>query len=123
MSLRNLKSFKRKKYQRALNKIMRAFNKSVQNDWLWNGRFVMRQQCAYCLPFEDKSGVMFHFVLELKDMKTGFIETNMFDNYDADWAIWEWANQCITEYWKVWDEDPNPNEQARIEGRQPPELW
>lgn len=123
MALRNLKSFKRKKYQRALNKIMRAFNKSVQNDWLWNGRFIMRQQCAYCLPFEDKSGVMFHFVLELKDMKTGLIETNMFDNYDADWAIWEWANQCITEYWKVWQEDPNPNEQARIEGRQPPELW
>ena len=123
MSLRNLKSFKRKKYQRALNKIVRNLNNSIKNDWLWNGRFVMRQNCAYCLPFEDKSGVMFHFVLEFKDTKTGRVENNMFDNYDADWAIWEWANRCITEIWNVWDEDPNPNKQARIEGRQPPELW
>ena len=123
MSLRNLKSFKRKKYQRALNKIVRNLNNSIKNDWLWNGRFVMRQDCAYYLPFEDKSGVMFHFVLEFKDTKTGRVENNMFDNYDADWAIWEWANRCITEIWNVWDEDPNPNKQARIEGRQPPELW
>lgn len=123
MSLRNLKSLKRKKYQRALNKVVRNLNNSIKNDWLWNGRFVMRQDCAYCLPFEDKSGVMFHFVLEFKDTKTGRVENNMFDNYDADWAIWEWANRCITEIWNVWDEDPNPNKQARIEGRQPPELW
>lgn len=122
MGLRELKSFNRKKYQRALNKEVRELNKSIKEDWLWNGRFVMRQVCAYCLPFEDKSGVMFHFVLEFKDTKTGRVENNMFDNYDAEWRIHEWANRCITEIWDVWSEDPNPNKQARIEGRQPPEI-
>ena len=123
MGLRELKSFNRKKYQRALNKIVRNFNKSIKEDWLWNGRFVMRQDCAYCIPFEDKSGVMFHFVLEFKDTKTGRVENNMFDNYDAEWRIYEWANRCVTEIWNVWSENPNPNEQARLEGRLPLESW
>ena len=42
-----------------------------------------------------------------------------FNNYDLDWHLGEWLNRCITEYWKVWDEVPNPNEQARLEGRTP----
>ena len=123
MGLRELKSFNRKKYQRALNKIVRNFNKSIKEDWLWNGRFVMRQDCAYCIPFKDKSGVMFHFVLEFKDTKTGRVENNMFDNYDAEWRIYEWANECISNIWNVWSEDPNPNKQARLEGRQPPDFF
>lgn len=122
MGLRELKSLNHKKYQRALNKKVRELNKSIREDWLWNGRFVMRQDCAYCIPLEDKSGVMFHFVLEFKDTKTGRVENNMFDNYDAEWRIYEWANDCITNIWNVWSEDPNPNKQARLEGRQPPEI-
>ena len=123
MGLRELKSFNRKKYQRALNKIVRNFNKSIKEDWLWNGRFVMRQDCAYCIPFDDKSGALFNFVLEFKDTKTGRVENNMFDNFDGERGIYEWANRCITEIWNVWSENPNPNEQARLEGRLPPESW
>lgn len=123
MGLRELKSLNRKKYQRALNKEVRELNKSIKEDWLWNGRFVMRQDCAHCIPFEDKSGVMFEFILEFKDTKTGRVENNMFTNYDASWHMWEWANRCITEIWNVWSEDPNPNEQARLEGRTPPEFF
>ena len=51
------------------------------------------------------------------------VETKHVDQYDASYKIWEWGNYCITETWKVWQEDPNPNEQARLEGRQPPKLW
>ena len=119
MALCNLRSVKRKKYQRALNKAVRKLNKNIKNDWLWNGRFIMRQQCAFFAPFEDKSGAEFSVILEFKDTKTGRVETNMFDNYDAEWKIWEWTNYCIANVWNVWSEDPNPNKQARLEGRTP----
>ena len=77
----------RKKYQREVNRIVRKWNQSIKNDWLWDGRFVLRQYAAY-----------------------------------LDWHLGEWLNRCITEYWKVWDEKPNPNEQARAAGRKPEEV-
>lgn len=112
-------SLKRKKYQRAVNKIVREVNKSIKNDWLWDGRFVIRQREAYFHPFEDHSGAEFAFVLECIDTKTGKSEFRRFDNYDVDWFIGRWINECITEKFGVWNEDPNPNMQARMAGRHP----
>ena len=109
----------RKKYQREVNRIVRDWNQSIKDDWLWNGRFVLRQRAAYFWPFEDKSGAEFSVWLEFIDTKTGAKEIKSFNNYDLDWRLGEWMNKCITEYWKVWDEKPNPNEQARLEGRAP----
>ena len=120
MSIRNLKSTHRKKYQRAMNKEVRKFNESIENDWLWNGRFVMCQKEGYFARFEDGSGGIFQVVLQLKDKKTGKVAEQWFDNYGVEWQMWEWANKTITETWEVWTEDPNPNEQARLEGRNPP---
>ena len=117
--LRNRRSLSRQKYQRDLNKIVRNFNAVVQRDWLWNGRFTMRQFCGKFHVFEDHSGGLFEFILELRDNKTGCTDRMMFNNYEADWRIWHWANEVIVEDWKVWEEDPNPNEQARLEGRSP----
>ena len=37
----------RKKYQREVNKIIKKWNQSIKNDWLWNGRFVLRQYAAF----------------------------------------------------------------------------
>ncbi len=121
--LRDKKSVtNRKKYQREVNKIVRKWNQSIKNDWLWNGRFVLRQRAAYFWPFEDKSGAEFNVWLEFTDTKTDAIEIKNFNNYDLDWSLGEWINKCITEYWKVWDEKPNPNEQARAAGRKPEEV-
>lgn len=113
----------RKKYQREVNKIVRERNQSIKNDWLWNGRFVLRQYAAYFWPYEDKSGATFNVWLEFTDTKTGAQEIMDFNNYDLEWRLGEWMNRCITEYWKVWDEKPNPNEQARAAGRKPEEVW
>ena len=113
----------RKKYQREVNRIVRNWNQSIKDDWLWNGRFVLRQRAAYFWPFEDKSGAEFNVWLEFIDTKTGATEIKNFNNYDLDWRLGEWMNKCITEYWKVWDEKPNPNEQARAAGRKPEEVW
>lgn len=120
--LRELNSLNRKKYQRALNKIVKKFNQSIKDDWLWNGRFVMHQEEAYFKSFEDHSGALFDFMLVLVDTKTGREEAKYFDNYNVEWYMYEWANWCITEVWKVWSEDPKPSEQARSEGRAPQAL-
>lgn len=115
----NICSTNRKKYKRAANAIVRKLNKEIKNDWLWDGRFVMKQDCAFFYPYEDKSGGQYVVHLIFKDTKTGREEYADFNNYEIDWRIWEWANKCITEYWDVWREDPGPYVQARLEGRSP----
>ena len=119
--MKHIHSQNRRKYKRAVNAEVRKFNESIKNDWLWNGRFVMSQNEAYFRPYEDHSGGEYLVGLVLKDKKTGLEERRSFDNYSIDWRMWEWANRCITEYWNVWAENPNPNAQARLEGRMPPE--
>ena len=119
MSVRNLRSTDRKKYKRAVNKLVYDFNKSMKDDWLWNGRFVMSQDCAHFHPYVDKSGGTYWVMLVLTDTKTGLKEYMDFNNYNIEWHMYEWANKCIVEYWNVWKEKPNPNEQARLEGRKP----
>ena len=109
----------RKKYKRAVNKFIRTFNKDIQNDWLWNGRFEISQEWATFEQFEDHSGVIYTVGLVITDKKTGHKEHSCFNNYELEWHMWEWANECITKIWKVWSETPNPNEQARLEGRKP----
>jgi len=117
----NTKSvYNRKKYQRKVNKIVRTLNKSIQQDWLWNGRFQIRQAASYLTPYKDHSGAEFQFLLVCKDNKTGKITYDWFDNYNAEYAIAVWVNDVITNIFKVWDENPNPNQQARLAGRQPP---
>ena len=112
----------RKKYQREVNKIVKKWNQCIKNDWLWDGRFVLRQYAAHFWPYDDKSGAEFRVWLEFTDTKTGSKEIMDFNNYDLEWYLGEWLNRCITEYWKVWDEKPNPNEQARAAGRKPVEI-
>lgn len=120
MSIRNMTSQKRKKYQRAVNHLVRTFNKDIQDDWLWNGRFEISQEWSAFEHFEDHSGSMFCVGLVITDKKTGYKEYAQFDNFDIEWYMWKWANDCITMIWDVWKENPNPNEQARLEGRTPP---
>lgn len=51
--LRDKKSVtNRKKYQREVNKIVRKWNQSIKDDWLWDGRFVLRQYAAYFWPLK-----------------------------------------------------------------------
>ena len=118
--LRNRRSpWNRKKYQRDMNKIVREFNNNIASDWLWNARFTARQIAFYAHPYDDHSGMECDFVIELTDNKTGRTEVKHFDHLDAAYKLWYWANWCITDKWSVWSEDPDPNTQARLEGRTP----
>ena len=118
--LRNRRSpWNKKKYQHDMNKVICIFNAHIKNDWLWNARFSARQIAFYARPYEDHSGMECDFVIELTDHKTGRTEIKHFNQYNADYEIYHWANHCITEVWDVWSEEPNPNAQARLEGRVP----
>lgn len=119
MGIANLRSLDREKYQRAVNKIVKDFNKSLRSDWLWSGRFVVSQREAYFMPFEDKSGAEFKVILCCTDTKTGRETTKEFTNFNIDWQLGWWLNKCITEIFDVWNEEPGPYEQARAAGRKP----
>ena len=123
MPLENLRSCNRKKYKRAMNKIIREFNDRMKLDWLWNGRFVVSQKEAYFYPYSDHSGGNYIVSIIITDTKTNNKQETFVDNYNAYYILWHWANKCIVENFKVWEEKPNPNEQARLEGREPPSLY
>ena len=115
----NITSMNRKKYKRRMNKCVRESNKALKKDWLWDGRFTIRQLAADFQPFEDHSGARYVILAEITDHKTGFTAQKLFDNFDIDyWLPW-WINSCIVEKFKVWDEKPNPYEQAAAAGRKP----
>lgn len=122
MPLNEIRSCSRKKYKRAMNKMIRKFNESIKSDWLWNGRFVISQKQAYFFSYPDHSGGEYIVLVNIKDTKTNNEEEIFLDNYDARYKLFSWVNKCITEEFKVWNEKPNPNEQARLEGRKPPSF-
>ena len=95
------------------------FNKSIKEDWLWNGRFVLSQTRACFTPYDDHSGGEFTVELKLFDTKTDKYVCGIFDNYNIEWQLWRWVNSMIIEYWNVWEENPDPREQAIVEGRVP----
>lgn len=105
-------SMNRKKHQRAVNRIVRRLNKSIENDELWRGRFICRQKEAYFVTYEDRSGATLTVRLQFYDKKTG-ITANYFTHSDALTGIfgvgrlfWE-MNDFIVNICDVWrKEDP-----------------
>lgn len=65
-----LTSSKRKRHQRAINKLIRELNKNIENDTWWKGRFYIRQEYASWQEYEDRSGAELWVVLRLYDRKT-----------------------------------------------------
>lgn len=113
-----LRSLKRKKYQRYINRIIRQLNKNIKNDWVWNARFTVRQKQSKFYTYSDGSGAQLCVLLECKDNKTHKITQSWFETgLFVESKIWYWANQCIVEIFNVWAEKPNPYDQANLEGR------
>ena len=109
-----LRSLKRKKYQRYINKIVRDLNKNIKDDWVWNGRFTICQKQSRFHTYYDNSGAQLYVLLECKDNKTNKIVTSWFETgLFVESKIWCWVNQCVIEDFNVWAEDPNPYEQAK----------
>ena len=106
-----LTSKNRKTHQRALNRMIRAFNKSLEQDDLWCGRFVVRQyedSPQWC-RYRDGSGAELWVKLKFIDRATGRY-------YVGAHTVNEWCsfngsrirrlmNWLITRHWDVWQED------------------
>ena len=107
-----LTSMNKKRHQRAINKLVRTMNRNLEQDDLWCGRFMIRQDESpqWCL-YGDGSGAELFVRLRFIDRATG--------RYYAKWEtvnhwrglringyeIWSMMNWLITEYWDVWQED------------------
>lgn len=97
----------RKKYQRKMNYYMRKINKNIENDDLWRGRFVMRQDCAQWARYVDGSGHTLYIRLYCVDKKTGrkqyfpMRSVNSLCFWNGH-KLWEMMNNFIVDYLDVW---------------------
>lgn len=107
-----LTSKNKKRHQRAINRLVRSFNKALEEDDLWCGRFIIRQVYApQWHQYEDGSGAELFVHLKFVDRCTGRYwiaahDVNQWRGfYGNGYRIWEVTNWLITEHWDIWKED------------------
>lgn len=105
-----LTSMDRKAHQRAINRAVRAINKRLELDDLWNGRFIVRQyeDSPQWRKYEDGSGAELWVKLKFIDRATGRYyvgnhTVNEWCSFNGS-RIWRIMNWLITEHWHIWDE-------------------
>lgn len=105
-----------RKLQRKVNAFVRSLNKTIEEDNLWRGRFVVRQKQAVIHEYSDKSGWHGHFVMRIYDKKTGLYKEECFDHYELDhaWKLWWFVNNFIVQDVKVWEENPSPRDEGFV---------
>ncbi len=98
-----------KKEQRKINHYVRAFNKILQEDELWRGRFYVKQEeVRRYITFEDGSGGEIIASFSFRDKKTGIMRIAYFTNYDFH-NIARVMNDFIIKDVDVWHETPRPS--------------
>jgi hypothetical protein len=96
MMLGWLTTKKRKVHQRAMNKIVRNLNKSIEQDSLWLGRFYARQIAAEFVEYEDGSGAELYVRFRFVDRKTSV-------TYDTTWYSVNHLRYCSMLFWEMND--------------------
>ena len=106
-----LTSMNKKKHQHAINRAVRSFNKQLEQDNLWLGRFIVRQyeDSPQWRKYEDGSGAELYVKLKFIDRATGRYyvvnhTVNKWCNFNSA-RIWRIINWLITEHWDIWQED------------------
>lgn len=104
-----LTSKDKKHHQRALNKLIRQVNKSLEQDELWRGRFMVRQvESPQWICYEDGSGAGLYVTLEFVDRCTGrYWRLYESVNHWRFWGgsyLWRAMNDFIVERCDVWFE-------------------
>ena len=109
----------RKKYQHKLNKLIEEMNKAIENDSLWNGRFIFHIMDSAFERFKDGSGGILYVVIRGYDKKT-----KVYQDYTLSYAphlnftkldILEIVNKFITEDTDTWKKDNNPYKDEKID--------
>ena len=106
-----LTSMDKKKHQRAMNRLVRQFNKALEQDDLWCGRFVIRQVYSpQWYEYDDGSGAEYSVHLKFIDRCTGhyyifYDHVNCWRGLRANgYKLWEKMNWFIVEHLDVWNE-------------------
>ena len=109
---------KYKQYQNKFTKLIHEWNKSLDEDNLWCGRFHIIQVRSRWECFDDNSGGILHTVVRCFDKKT-----RQYKDYCVQYAPWmrtinwkigmEILNTFIVEDIDVWKENPNPKEDIK----------
>ena len=107
-----LTSRNKKRHQRAINNLVRAMNHNLEQDVLWCGRFMIRQdESPQWRRYEDDSGAELYVRLRFIDRATGryYVKWETVNHWRGlrgnGWNIWLTMNWLITEHWDVWQED------------------
>ena len=107
-----LTSQNKKRHQRAINKLVRAMNHNLEQDDLWCGRFVIRQdKSPQWRLYEDGSGAELFVRLRFIDRATGryYVKWESVNHWRGlhatGFEIWKMMNWLITEHWDVWKEN------------------
>lgn len=107
-----LTSRSKKRHQRAINKLVRAINRNLEQDDLWCGRFVIRQdESPQWRRYEDGSGAELYVRLKFIDRATGryyvrWESVNRWRGFSGFGSgIWALMNWLITDHWDVWQKD------------------
>lgn len=107
-----LTSHNKKRHQRAINKLVRAMNHNFEQDDLWCGRFVIRQdESPQWRRYEDGSGAELYVRLRFIDRATGryYVKWESVNHWRGlratGFEVWKMMNWLITEHWDVWQED------------------
>lgn len=113
-----LKNKMRKSYQKKLTHLLRRYNKSLEADELWKGRFYISQKSNRWYQFEDNSGGILYSHVRCYDHKTGY-----YHDYMLSYAPWystiywrigmEILNDFIVEQVGVWKEFPRPSRDSK----------
>ena len=109
---------KYKQYQNKFTKLIHKYNKALDEDDLWLGRFHILQVRSGWEWFDDNSGGILHTVVRCFDKKT-----RQYKDYCVQYAPWmrtinwkigmEILNNFIVDVINVWDETPNPRESVK----------
>ena len=101
-----------RKMQRKARKVMQRMNKNIENDNLWQGRFVVRQIGKKFTKYEDGSGYDVVYTIAVADKKTGKYKIARLNQYDLEcgWSLFNLVNNFIVDDVGVWGETPSPTD-------------
>lgn len=112
-----MRNRERNKYQKQLTKMLRAWNKSIEEDELWLGRFYVMQRRTLWFEFpsqiwDKEAGGIMNVQIRVYDR-----ETNYYKDYMLEYApylctttsrIFRIINDFIVKDLGVWELDPRP---------------
>ena len=93
-----------------VDRFLWEYNKSMCDDELWMGRFIVHRLASELEVFSDGSGALLHVRLRFYDKKTHTRMDIGTDPLDMQHEMFTWMNGFICDKVKVWEKEDPYNE-------------